>query len=105
MSALFIEGFKDPFDIFDALGISPKPFYSQRDITTAWRTAFRKIHSDKRMVNNNLIPLFPTPGDLNRAKEWLLESPENIQKAYTALRYRHRSTWNPHAPAGSLEVL
>ena len=103
---LVIKGFENPFDVFDALGLIPSPYYCPGAITVAWRKASRKIHPDNARLNKGLVPQFPNLGELDRAKEWLLEAhPTNLIAAYRALRYIYRSTWNPDEPEGTAAVL
>ena len=101
-----ITGFRDPqSDLFDALGLIPSTEYTPQDINRAWRRAFKIIHPDRSHINKNFIPVFPTHVELARAKDWLLESPDNLHAAYAALAPTFRSTWNPHAAPGTAEVL
>ena len=106
MLPLMIPGFKDPFDIFDALGLRPSPFYTERDIVLASNNALLIVHPDKRHLNEPYIPAFPTPVQINCAKEWLLaDLSNNLRSAYIALRHSYRSTWNPRAKFGTPAVL
>ena len=101
-----IPGFRGPtFDIFDALGLVPKPSYAPHDIQAAWRGAFRILHEDKKNINGAYVPTFPNVDQITRAKDWLMECPENIETAYAALVGSHRSTWNPSATPGTPAVL
>ena len=105
-SVLQIPGFQDPqFDLFDALGLVPSADYTPQDINRAWRRAFKIIHPDRSHINKKFIPAFPTHVELARAKNWLLESPENLCVAYAVLAPTFRSTWNPRAAPGTAEVL
>ena len=101
-----VPGFPDPqFDLFDALGLIPSPEYNPYDIRRAWRRAFKIIHSDRSHISKKYIPMFPTHVELTRAKDWLLESPDNVHTAYVALASTHRSTWNPRAMPETADVL
>ena len=106
MPASYIPGFPGPaFDLFDALGLEPRPSYTDHDIKVAWRAAFRILHSDKKHINGKYVPKFPTVDQITRAKDWLLEDSKNVETAYEALAEDYRSTWNPHAKPGTSAVL
>ena len=95
----------EPFDFFDALGLVPKSTYTKHDIQAAWRKAFKILHSDKKHVNGTYVPAFPTVDHITKAKDWLLEDPDHIEIAHEQLAGSYKSTWNPHAKAGTPAVL
>ena len=84
----------DP-DVFDTLGLVPRPDYTYRELYDGHKNARRHINNNRQR---------PRMYDVELAYHWLNSNPSHLWMAYRALQASYRSTWNPSLNVGDPAV-
>ena len=89
------------FNPWDALGLDPRDrTITEETVKKAWRRVHLHVFHDRPGTRG---VVFPSPTQANVARDYFIEG-QQMDRLQREWILRHRSTWNPYAPRGSVDV-